>query len=373
MIFKIIGTGVHNQGAELMAAAVSERIYRHGNNRLILVEHFFGAPQDRHRYGFWQSQPKPDKPGRGWLVSRLMHTPIRKQYEIYGDDDVDVFLDASGFQYSDQWGPPAAIELEARMTRAANLGQKYIFLPQAFGPFRDPQVAEPLRRAFPLAEIIYARDPLSADHVNQLIGENAKVRTAPDFTSLVSPIEPQRDLFKQPFGVLVPNCRMLDKTEERIRDSYASSLAMAANVMAKSGFRAILLAHSPADRSLADQIVKLSDVPIDVLDERDPKVLKGYLSISSFVIGSRFHALQSALSQGIPCLVSGWSHKYLEMCHDYRCESFYVDGPLDGPRVTAFLESLTGSPHLITDLKLRANELKQQSIQMWQDIERAIQ
>jgi polysaccharide pyruvyl transferase WcaK-like protein len=373
MIFKLIGTGVHNQGAELMAAAVSERIYRHGKNRLILVEHFFGSPQDRHRYGLWQSQPKPGKIGRGWLVSRLMHPPIRSQYEIYGDDDVDVYLDASGFQYSDQWGPIAARELETRMARAARLGQKYIFLPQAFGPFNDPEVAEPLRRAFPLAELIYARDPQSAKHVTQLIGESNKVRLAPDFTSLVSPIEPPHNRIKQPFGVLVPNCRMLDKTDAAISQSHVSSLAMAANVMGKSGFSVILLAHSPADRSLAQQITQSADVPIDVLDERDPKIMKGYISISRFVIGSRFHALQSALSQGVPCLVSGWSHKYLEMCRDYQCESFFVEGPLDKPRVTSFIDTVCQSPDLIANLKGSSNKLKQKSIQMWEEIECAIQ
>lgn len=373
MILKLIGTGVHNQGAELMAAAVSEWIYRHGSNRLILVDHFFGTPQDRHRYGFWQSQSKQNKLGRGWLVSRLMHPPMRKQYEIYGDDDVDVFLDASGFQYSDQWGPPAARELESRMTRAANRGQKYIFLPQAFGPFNDPQVAEPMRRAFPLAEMIYARDPLSADHVNRLIGENNKVRIAPDFTSLVSPIEPRREVVKEPFGVLVPNCRMLDMTDGTVSSSHASSLAMAANEMAKWGFNAVLLAHSPADRSIAEQIIELSDVPIEVLDERDPRVLKGYISIACFVIGSRFHALQSALSQGVPCLVSGWSHKYREMCRDYQCESFYVNGPLDESSISAFLQCISQSPDKFANLKVRSNELKRQSIQMWQEIECAMQ
>ncbi len=43
------------------------------------------------------------------------------------------------------------------------------------------------------------------------------------------------------------------------------------------------------------------------------------------LIASRFHSLVFALSEGVPVLALGWSHKYQELLRPFGLENFVVD------------------------------------------------
>jgi colanic acid/amylovoran biosynthesis protein len=44
-----------------------------------------------------------------------------------------------------------------------------------------------------------------------------------------------------------------------------------------------------------------------------------------FVVGSRYHGIIAALSQMVPALVLGWSHKYFELMRDVGTEEYIAD------------------------------------------------
>ena len=53
--------------------------------------------------------------------------------------------------------------------------------------------------------------------------------------------------------------------------------------------------------------------------------LRGLMKMANLIITSRFHAMVSGLALGIPTLVIGWSHKYIETLADFGMEHFAAD------------------------------------------------
>ncbi len=80
-----------------------------------------------------------------------------------------------------------------------------------------------------------------------------------------------------------------------------------------------LVHESRNDRAIAERVsARLGGVPI--VEESDPLAIKGILGACKASVGSRFHGLVSALSQGVPALAVGWSHKYRMLFRDYGFE-----------------------------------------------------
>ena len=58
---------------------------------------------------------------------------------------VSALVDASGFAFGDQWGPGPSRQMGRLFGSYARAGKPVVLLPQAFGPFQEPEVAEAAR------------------------------------------------------------------------------------------------------------------------------------------------------------------------------------------------------------------------------------
>ena len=61
---------------------------------------------------------------------------------------------------------------------------------------------------------------------------------------------------------------------------------------------------------LGKEVVKNTDIRINIVQETDSLCIEGIIGASDGVIGSRYHGLVNALSQGVVALAVNWSHKY---------------------------------------------------------------
>lgn len=324
MIFALHGVNFENKGAELMLYAAKQKLHEWNPNNVVACHLLIGDFEKRKNaevnHLAWR--PINKYPLLEKVISptvRLVPKNIRKKYSITLESEVEVILDASGFAYSDQWGPMASEKMAKLYVSWKKQNKKIILLPQAFGPFNNKRVKDAFIEIMKNTDLIFARDQISYNYINQLSEPMKNVKIAPDFTNLVEGVEPSyiNNIARRP--CIVPNQRMIDKTDSEIGTKYVELLMFSIEYLYKQGLEPFILIHEEKDAELGFQLQSMLTQPIPVIQESNSLCLKAILGKAHFVIGSRFHSLVSALSQGVPCLGTGWSHKYKALFQDYGC------------------------------------------------------
>ena len=304
-------------------------------------------------------------------LAGLVPKKIRDMYGVVLDREVDVVVDAAGFAHSDQWGVASTRELAKSVRRWKRQGTKIILLPQAFGPFSDQRIRHYIRKVVDHVDLIISRDRTSYEHLTRVVGARPNIRQYPDFTNLISGVLPPGFNAEAHRVCLVPNHRMIEKASEDVGTAYLPFMIKCAKyLVAKNAYPFILVHEGPKDRELAEHISQQSG-GIPVLIVEDPLEIKGVLGASYATIGSRFHGLVSALSQGVPSIATGWSHKYGELFRDYE----FLEGvvQVNGPEadIYALIERVIDEESnalLRVGLLEKSEELKIRSRAMWEEV-----
>jgi len=373
MIIEIRNAGFVNKGAELMLCAITQKIKdRYPSAKLVMAPSHPEGNRPIHKLmeaGFsakawlWRS-------GIQWGdLARVVPSYVRDMYGLVLDSQVDVVLDASGFLYGDQWGIGSSKEFARASRRWKKRGTKIILLPQAFGTYKKKNIASFVRDWAFNADLIFARERESYDLLTAVVGKEEKIRISPDFTNLVVGTLPDNFDRHGKRVAVVPNHRMIDKTSEDEGDAYVPFLIRCVNLLKMYEAKPFLLVHEgERDEALASRIsAAVGGVP--VVKESDPLKIKGILGGCDATIGGRFHGLVSALSQGVPSLATGWSHKYAELMKEYGVE----DGLIAVHASEAELQQRLGillNPDISHPLRVhlteRSRQLKAMSEHMWE-------
>lgn len=325
MLIEIRGTGFVNKGAELMLRSIIANLRENIPDAIIAVPPSTAGFDfiDRAELGLfqkiWLQRYRVQWGNFGGLIPRR----LRQMYGMVIDSEVDVVLDASGFAHGDQWGPGNTLAAVKEMKKWKKQGTKVIFMPQAFGPFIDGDIKPAFKSLVAQADLMFARDRVSYDHITQLVGERENVKIAPDFTNLMQGQIPENfDKLANRFCV-IPNYRMIDKTSSDQSKAYLPFLITCVKYLLNQGKKPFILIHEgDNDLGIAQEIVKSVGQDINIVRETNAVRIKGIIGASEGVISSRFHGLVSALSQGVPALATGWSHKYEMLFQDY----FFPEG-----------------------------------------------
>jgi colanic acid/amylovoran biosynthesis protein len=295
---------------------------------------------------------------------------VRALYGVVLDREVDVVLDASGFFYSDQFGVEPIAEFANSVRRWRRQGAKVILLPQAFGPFTSRIARGLMRTAMEGVELAFARDEQSREHLANIVVDPSRIRLAPDFTNLIAGTPPPSGDYREHVCV-IPNARMMDKTSSDTAAAYPSFLIGAVRTLRDLGRESFLLVHEgPKDEALAEEVAKAVR-GIDIVRESDPLRIKGIIGASYASVGSRFHGLVSSLSQGVPCIGTGWSHKYAELFSDYGAADMIVDVRAEASSHRQALARLADAgerDRMSRALVVASNRLKELAREMWEQV-----
>ena len=372
MIIEIRKAGFRNKGAELMLLAIVARLRSAFPDATLAMTP--SAPKGSEPFAKLTAlgiYPKASltRFGIEWGdVATLIPRRLRQRYGLVLDRDVDVVIDAAGFAYSDQWGDRPAKELARATRRWRRRGTKVILLPQAFGPFTDPVIRSAIKQAVDNADLVMPRDAISYRYLTEVTGERDNIRQFPDFTNLVDGVVPDEFEAKKVGVAIVPNHRMIDKTDDVASGQYLPFMIRCARRLHELNARPYVLVHEGADdERLAEQISSASgDIPI--IREDDPLRIKGILGASDAVVASRYHALVSALCQGVPAVATGWSHKYTELFEDYGFAEGVLSVDDDWARTNLMLEKLVdveASKAVSAQILQQSTRLKKLSEEMW--------
>lgn len=277
-----------------------------------------GSPYPwRAELGLYQLFDNRRSGSLGWLRQTLLHEGYRNRFGLILPEQIDAVLDASGYAFGDVWKTEHVEAAAIQFERYRALGARIILLPQAFGPFENGRIRAASARILAAADLIFARDPESFAHCQAIAPKHPGLQQAPDFTNLLQGKLPANWIVSRKHVALVPNRQMLTQAGAATAQHYVPAFAEAARRAHAAGYHPFVLVHEKNDPKLADRIALDSRIECPVINEPDPLAIKAILGSCAFTIGSRFHGLVSALSQGVPSIGTSWSHKYRHLFEEY--------------------------------------------------------
>jgi colanic acid/amylovoran biosynthesis protein len=376
----IDGINTKNKGAELMLYGVLQEIERHHPDAHV----FFplnripeGVSYLKTKLKCSTHQPSPAamlfrKLKGEAVLRRLFHIYLLHTTDKYPVKGLDILFDASGFYFSDQQKKSdyTLAILNNYYKTLKKRGVKNIFLPQAFGPFETKNGKKEAALLKKYASCIIARDEISRTHLLNTGIDRNKILQYPDFTALVEGTFPANLEHLENGIAIIPNLRMIDKGVIE-RDDYIDLLIKSISICKTQKKSVFFLNHEDMDDfKLCEEINEKLEEKLTIVTNLTALEIKGLISRCYFVFSSRFHGLASALSTGVPCLATGWSHKYQFLFKDYGISDCVFD-PNNKSSFYQKLEQFLNFDYNTTlrnDLIINANNIKEKNREMWRQI-----
>lgn len=376
MFIEIKGVQFVNKGAELMLASVVERVKQYWPEADIVLEGNPLSPyKNRALLGAYQKLSLRKNIIDLNFLSYYLPKNIRnylKKWGIVTEADINIVLDAAGFAYGDQWGALKVKHLGGELKRYKNNSCKYIFLPQALGPFSRTADQQVLKETLPNAALICAREEDSCKHIRALIGDAENLVQYPDFTNAVKGVVPDYWQDGQQKVCFIPNSNMIGvkNKNERWKNNYISIMTLLMTQVQSLGYEVVLLNHEgEGDRDICNVLNQHFDNKLTIIEESDPLKVKGIIGDSKAIVCSRFHGCVSALSQGVVNLGTSWSHKYEQLFKEYGVSELLIDPNVSDEAQIALIDSILAENEVYSKV-ISDNAIKYKEITevMWSQV-----
>lgn len=328
---QIDGGGKTNKGAQLMLFAVLQEIETKYPDAVVFLNNDNPDLGNLEKFTPLQLVNRHNTTLRRLIekfhvvsIARKISMRLASKFTLKNSfTDVDVILNIGGFQFGDQWmhdnfnlylwGNYCKVHKEH--------GAKMILLPQAFGPFENPESKKIVTILNSNIDLAIAREEVSFNYLLKAGFAEGKLRNYPDFTALVDGIFPEK--YRNVNGVkngvcLIPNKQMVNHKIISY-DGYIDFWVEVIQNIQKKGYTPFLLNHEGIkDYDLCMKVNKSLDHAIPYISGLNAVEIKGVIANSYLVVSSRFHGVASALSSGTPCLATSWSHKYEMLFNDFN-------------------------------------------------------
>lgn len=266
------------------------------------------------------------------LLPPLRKTIRRRSRAIAALAEADVLLDQGGITFTDGREKFLLYNV-ASILPAFNLKTPVFKCAQAIGPFRNPVNRWAARTFLPKVHTIVTRGAITQGYADGLGLTNTFAGA--DYAFSLELHGDERETLEGKLGpstmrrdrrlVGISPSVVLEKKVTAKGGDYVELMASFARRLIAAGYDVLLLPHSaregtekthnndlPLCRRISERIDDDAHVLFPDL-ELTSQELRYLIGLCAFFVTSRFHAMISSLSMGVPTLVIGWSHKYEEV------------------------------------------------------------
>jgi polysaccharide pyruvyl transferase WcaK-like protein len=368
--------GVHfeNKGAELMMQTIIQKIKDDNKYRVVLAANSATPFEKRCEVGAYQyfslSFGRFDLNQLTYLLPEKLTKWLTKTYGIVLEPELYAILDASGYAYGDKWPLRGLQRTCGQLKRLFKHSKKYIFMPQMLGPFQNNDSRTLVKDNFKYASLIVARENTSLACVTDIIGKSENLIVGPDFTNLLQVELNIRDKNKL---LIIPNSNMVSERSGHgdWKAKYMGIFEELINAALAKGFNVSVLNHEDkSDQPICEQLAKMYAGKVDLIQDYDALQIKKAISTAGFVVSSRFHGCVSALSQGVACIGTSWSHKYEELYNDYAASNLLISKPDQIENYTEFFNHIVDNQNDIEKIIAgKSLNIKAESKKVWSVIQ----
>ncbi len=279
-----------------------------------------------------------------WVVLRWLRLPprlLRRVPLLLALERSDLLIDLSGISFSDG----RVVELVYNVVcilPALLLGKKIMKYSQAMGPFETTLNRWAARTLLPRMSVNVARGQRTLAHLQALGLENVALcadaafliheRQAPQTGAALLALK--RSDGRQIVGISASS--VVHAYCERRDVDYPAILADFANRVIEEGYSVWLIAHAVRKsrqggrtddthtcQAVYDALRDKQHCRL-IVEDHAPETLRAIIGECDFFVASRFHAMVSSLARGVPTIVTGWSHKYVEVLEMFELEEWII-------------------------------------------------
>ncbi len=280
---------------------------------------------------------------RRFDLARSIQLPLPSLREVH---DADLVIDLSGISFVDGRGYSILLYNIILALLPGLVGTPVMKYAQAIGPFKNPLNRWSARLCLPKVSRIAARGRITLQHLRELGLPHDLVTQCTDaaFAMRIGPDAERaaqhwlsHPAFTRPVVAVSASSVVHEYCQQR-GVTYTSLMAgFIDHLTRERGYGVLLLPHSTRlgkrshknnDLPVCDRIKShLGDNPWVVYPNlaEHADTLRVLIGRCRFLVASRFHAMISGLAMGVPSLLIGWSHKYVEVLEEFELQDFAID------------------------------------------------
>lgn len=244
-------------------------------------------------------------------------------------------------------------------------------MPQALGPFSSSNNQKAAKKAFEAASIVFAREKESLNFAISCTS-NGNIIQAPDFTNLLLPESITISSELKGGVAIIPNSKMLGSKNSNLewKKNYIKIILYIINTAIDRGEYVFLLNHEGIeDKAICQQINSLLAQPLKIIEPDSSLEVKAIITHSKAIFCSRYHGCVSALSNGVPCIATSWSHKYEQLFLEYEVSQLLIPATIDKQSANNLINYVIDEREKIKNILLpNISKFKQNSKNMWEHI-----